>query len=76
VNILKNYCNVENIDMKNDGWDMNEFENLLKNKKIDFVYIMTNFQNPTGVSWSFEKKKKMIELSIKYDFYIIEDECQ
>jgi len=61
--------------MKNDGWDMNEFENLLKNKKIDFVYIMTNFQNPTGVSWSFEKKKKMIELSIKYDFYIIEDEC-
>ena len=75
VNILKNYCNVENIDMKNDGWDMNEFENLLKNKKIDFVYIMTNFQNPTGVSWSFEKKKKMIELSIKYDFYIIEDEC-
>ena len=75
MNILKNYCNVENIDMKNDGWDMNEFENLLKNKKIDFVYIMTNFQNPTGVSWSFEKKKKMIELSIKYDFYIIEDEC-
>ena len=44
--------------MKNDGWDMNEFENLLKNKKIDFVYIMTNFQNPTGVSWSFEKRKR------------------
>ena len=61
--------------MKNDVGSMNEFENLLKNKKIDFVYIMTNFQNPTGVSWSFEKKKKMIELSIKYDFYIIEDEC-
>ena len=75
VNILKNYCNVENIDMKNDGWDMNEFEELLKRKKINFVYIMTNFQNPTGVSWSFEKKKKMIELSLKYDFYIIEDEC-
>ena len=75
VNILKNYCNIENIDMKTDGWDMKEFEELLKVKKIDFVYIMTNFQNPTGVSWSFEKKKKMIELSIKYDFYIIEDEC-
>ena len=75
VHILKNYCNVENIDMKCDGWDMQEFENLLKRKKIDFVYIMTNFQNPTGISWSFEKKKKMIELSLKYDFYIIEDEC-
>ena len=43
VNILKNYCNVENIDMKNDGWDMNEFENLLKNKRIDFVYIRYQF---------------------------------
>ena len=68
VHILKNYCNIENIDMK-------EFEELLKRKKINFVYIMTNFQNPTGISWSFEKKKKMIELSLKYDFYIIEDEC-
>ena len=54
VHILKSYCNIENIDMKCDGWDMQEFENLLKRKKIDFVYIMTNFQNPTGVSWSFE----------------------
>ena len=75
VHILKNYCNIENIDMKYDGWDMKEFEELLKRKKINFVYIMTNFQNPTGISWSFEKKKKMIELSLKYDFYIIEDEC-
>ena len=75
VNILKSYCNIENIDMKYDGWDMKEFEELLKRKKIDFVYIMTNFQNPTGISWSFEKKKKMIELSKKYNFYIIEDEC-
>ena len=36
VNILKNYCNIENIDMKNDGWDMKEFEDLLKMKKIDY----------------------------------------
>ena len=57
VNILKSYCNIENIDMKDDGWDMKEFEDLLKRQKIDFVYIMTNFQNPTGISWSFEKKK-------------------
>ena len=33
VNILKSYCNIENIDMKYDGWDMKEFEELLKRKK-------------------------------------------
>lgn len=43
--------------MKDDGWDMQEFEELLKRKKIDFVYMMTNFQNPTGISWSFQKEK-------------------
>ena len=58
MNILKNYCNVENIDMKNDGWDMNEFENLLKNKKIDFVYIMTNFQNPNRSEVGLLKKRR------------------
>lgn len=75
VHILKNYCNIENINIKCDGWDMKEFEELLKKKKIDFVYVITNFQNPTGINWSFEKKKKMIKLSEKYNFYIIEDEC-
>lgn len=37
--------------MKYDGWDMQEFEDLLKRKKIDFVYIMTNFQNPTRIEF-------------------------
>ena len=35
---------------------------------------MSYFQNPTGVSYSLEKKKKLIELAEKYDFYIIEDD--
>ena len=35
---------------------------------------MPNFQNPTGISYSKYKKKKLIELSEKYDFYILEDD--
>lgn len=35
---------------------------------------MSYFQNPTGISYSLEKKKKLIELAEKYDFYIIEDD--
>ena len=73
--ILKNFCDIEYIDLQYDGWNMKEFENLLKNKKIDFVYIMTNFQNPTGISWSFVKKRHLLALAEKFDFYIIEDEC-
>ena len=35
---------------------------------------MTNFQNPTGVTWSLSKKKKLLQLSEIYDFFIIEDD--
>ena len=36
---------------------------------------MTNFQNPTGISWAKMEKNKLLQLSKKYDFYILEDEC-
>ena len=35
---------------------------------------MTNFHNPTGISYSKEKKIKLLKLAKKYDFYIIEDD--
>lgn len=72
---IRKFCNIEAIDLKNDGWDMLEFENILKNRKIHFVYVMSNFQNPTGVSWSLKKKEKLLFLADKYDFFIIEDDC-
>ena len=30
--------------------------------------------SPTGISMSFEKKIKLLELAEKYDFYILEDD--
>ena len=35
---------------------------------------MSYFHNPTGVSYSREKKIKILELAKIYDFYIIEDD--
>ncbi|WP_297598180.1 PLP-dependent aminotransferase family protein [uncultured Cetobacterium sp.] len=74
LNIFKGWCNTKTLDIKNDGWDMDEFEKLLKEERIDFVYEIINFQNPTGVTWSLEKRKKMLELAEKYRFYIVEDD--
>lgn len=75
LNLLKDMCNIKTFDLKNDGWNLIEFEKVLKKERIHFVYIMTNFQNPTGISWSEEKKKKLLNLAHKYNFYIIEDDC-
>lgn len=74
LNLFSSQCNIKGFDLKDDGWDMEEFEKMLQKEKINLVYEVFNFQNPTGIKWSDEKRKKLLELAIKYDFYIIEDD--
>lgn len=67
-------ANIFEIEIKEDGVDLDEFEEILKKNKISCFYTMSYFQNPTGISYSREKKLKLLDLSKKYDFYIIEDD--
>lgn len=67
-------ANILEIPMEKDGPNIEKFENLLKRNKIKCFYTMSYFQNPTGISCSLEKKKRIIELAHKYDFYILEDD--
>ena len=39
-----------------------------------FIYVLPNFQNPTGVTLSFERRLHLIELAEKYGVPIIEDD--
>ncbi|MGL4655699.1 MAG: PLP-dependent aminotransferase family protein [Sarcina sp.] len=67
-------ANIFEIAVEDDGIDVVALERILKKYKIKCLYTMSYFQNPTGVSCSLEKKKKIIELAKKYDFYILEDD--
>ncbi|WP_455539422.1 MocR-like pyridoxine biosynthesis transcription factor PdxR [Terrisporobacter sp.] len=62
------------IPMLNDGIDIGILKLKLEKIKPKLIYVMPNFQNPTGISYSKYKKKKLIELSEKYNFYILEDD--
>lgn len=73
LNLFKTSCNIFTITQQSDGWDLNEFEELLNHENISFVYEVFNFQNPTGITWSEEKKKRLLELAEEHNFYIIED---
>ncbi|MFW6410098.1 MAG: PLP-dependent aminotransferase family protein, partial [Halanaerobiales bacterium] len=66
---------IKGIPLMTDGMDLNILEDELKTKQVEFVYIMSSFQNPTGISWSEEKKKSLLWLAEKYDFFIVEDDC-
>lgn len=56
-----------------DGIDTDRVEELLKTENIKIIYTIPTFQNPTGITLSLEKRKKLLELAEKYDCYIIED---
>ena len=57
-----------------EGMLMDELEETLKNTpKAKMIYVIPNFQNPSGRTWSLERRKKLLELARKYDLPILED---
>ena len=66
---------VDTILLEEDGPNMKELEGILAKKKIDFFYTMVNFQSPTNICWSEEKKTALLQLAEAYNFFIIEDDC-
>lgn len=66
--------NVFEVPIEDDGINLNKFEKILQKNEIRCFYTMSYFQNPTGISYSIEKKKRILELAEIYDFYIIEDD--
>jgi len=42
-------------------------------KKPKFIYVVPDFQNPSGITLGIERRKQLIQLAEKYDLIIIED---
>lgn len=80
INAFKPY-NPEFVGLKmdDDGIIISALERILKkleseHKKIKFLYTVPTCQNPTGVTLSMERRKRLLELASEYDFLIIEDD--
>ena len=46
---------------------------LSEGKKIKFLYMIPDFQNPSGETLTLQERKMMVSLARKYDFLIVED---
>lgn len=44
------------------------------NKTVKAVYVIPNFQNPTGVTLTLNRRKKLLELADRHQFMIFEDD--
>ncbi|MGB3644436.1 MAG: PLP-dependent aminotransferase family protein [Mesorhizobium sp.] len=62
------------VRMDEDGMDMDDLERTLaRNPGAKLLYTVPDFQNPTGVTLSLERRKRLVELANKFDFVILED---
>jgi len=62
------------ITLDSDGINLEELENTLKNNDVKILYTVPNFQNPTGLTYSMEKRKAMRDILKKYNTFLIEDD--
>ncbi len=75
LNAFKSYnVNLVGVPMEEDGMKLDALEEALRTaNKPKLIYIIPNFQNPTGLCTSLEKRKAIYELAKKYSVMILED---
>lgn len=65
------FCPVPLLD---DGIDLDRLEQILEERNVKLLYTVPNFQNPTGLTYSVEKRKALCALLNRYSAYLIEDD--
>ena len=74
LNAFKSYnVDLRGVTLREDGMDLDELEDVLRGGNVKLIYIISNFQNPTGRTTSLEKRKAIYELAKKYGSMILED---
>jgi 2-aminoadipate transaminase len=68
-------ANYSTVTLDDDGMVVNELEEAIqRGERPKFVYVLPNFHNPAGVSMTEERRRKLVEIAIKYDLFIVEDD--
>ncbi len=42
-------------------------------KKIKFIYLIPDFQNPAGITLTERRRRRILELAVEYDVLVVED---
>lgn len=75
INAFKT-CEPNFIDIPTDseGMLMDELEHVLQTtENVKMIYVIPDFQNPSGKTWSLERRKQFMEIVNKYEVPVIED---
>ncbi|HEU5108163.1 MAG TPA: PLP-dependent aminotransferase family protein, partial [Micromonosporaceae bacterium] len=57
-----------------DGMDMADLERVLsETPRARLLYTVPDYQNPTGITLSLDRRRRLIELANSYDLLVVED---
>ena len=75
LNAFRSYkAKLVGIDADDEGMKLDLLEDALKkNPRTAFIYLIPNFQNPTGKTMSLQRRKDILALAYKYNVLILED---
>ena len=74
IKVFKNKdINLVGIDLLEDGINLIELEEKIKEYKPKLIYVTPTFNNPTGYSWSNKKRIEFLKIINKYNILVIED---
>ena len=62
-----------------DGLDLDHLESVIvreraAGKRVNLLYVVPNFQNPTGLLIGLEKRRKILEVASRHHLLIVEDD--
>lgn len=81
VRMMKNSgVEIEGVPLDEHGVRVDALEDILKRlkaqgKRPKLFYVIPTFQNPSGVTTTLERRKRIAELAHEYDFVILEDDA-
>jgi 2-aminoadipate transaminase len=71
-------ADVVQVECDEDGMDVDALEKLLgelrsEGRRPKFIYSVPSFQNPAGVTMSFERRQRLVELARANEILVVED---
>ncbi|MCU9815237.1 aminotransferase-like domain-containing protein [Paraclostridium sp. AKS73] len=75
LNAFKAYCpKFIEVPTDKDGMIIEELENILETtENVKMIYVIPDFQNPTGKTWSMERRERFMDVINKFELPVIED---
>lgn len=66
------------VPLENDGMDLKALSASIATARREghtpkFIYVVPDFQNPSGITWSEDKRRELLQIASREDLVVVED---